>query len=92
MQYGILHMSFTITIYVFRESKDLFPSKSSLLAFSPGLQNCQEINFNLEELLHLSLWICSTLDKFEDLCLFPNGPREYLRGSESSRLTFFPLF
>ena len=57
-QYGILHMSSIITIYVFRESKDLFPSKSLLLAFSPSLQNCQEMNFNLEELLHLSLWIC----------------------------------
>ena len=57
-QYGILHMSSIITIYVFRESKDLFPSNSLLLAFSPSLQNCQEMNFNLEELLHLSLWIC----------------------------------
>ena len=57
-QYGILHMSSIITIYVFRESKDLFPSNSVLLAFSPSLQNCQEMNFNLEELLHLSLWIC----------------------------------
>lgn len=54
-QYGILHMSFEKTIYVFRESKDLFPSQSLLLAFSPSLQNCQEMNFNLEELLHLSL-------------------------------------
>ena len=48
-------MSSIITIYVFRESKDLFPSNSLLLAFSPSLQNCQEMNFNLEELLRLSL-------------------------------------
>lgn len=54
-QYGILHMSFAKTIYVFRESKDLFLSQSLLLAFFPSLQNCQEMNFNLEELLHLSL-------------------------------------
>lgn len=54
-QYGILHMSSIITTYVFRESKDLFPSKSLLLAFSPSLHNCQEMNFNLDELLHLSL-------------------------------------
>lgn len=54
-QYGVLHMSSIITIYVFRESEDLFPSKSLLLAFSPSLQNCQEMNFHLEELLHLSL-------------------------------------
>ena len=61
-QYGILHMSSIITIYVFRESKDLFPSNSLLLAFSPSLQNCQEMNFNLEELLlchceFAKLWI-----------------------------------
>lgn len=73
MQYGILHMSSTVTLHVFGESEDLFPSKSLLLAFYPSLPNCQEMNFNLEELLHLSLWICSTMDKFEDLCLFPNG-------------------
>lgn len=73
MQYGFLHMSSTVTLHVFRDSKDSFPSKSLLLAFFPSLSNCQEMNFNLEELLHLSLWICSTLDKFEDLCLFPNG-------------------
>lgn len=84
-------MSFGKTIYVFRESKDLFPSQSLLLAFSPSLQNCQEMNFNLEELLHLSLWICLTLDKFEDVCCFLKGPWEFLWGSESSHLTFFLL-
>lgn len=55
LQYGILHMSPTITPYVFRESEDLFPSKSLLLALPPSLPNCQAMNFNLEELLHLSL-------------------------------------
>lgn len=73
MQYGPLHMSSTVTPYVFRESEDWFPSKSLLLALPPSLPNCQAMNFNLEELLHLSLWICSTLDKFEDLCSSPMG-------------------
>lgn len=74
MRYGALHMPPAVTPYVFRESEDLFPSKCLLLALPPSLRNCQAMNFNLEELLHLSLWICSTLDKSEDLCLSPVGP------------------
>lgn len=74
VQYGTLHMSPTVTPYVFRESEDSFPSKCWLLALPPSLPNCQAMNFNLEELLHLSSWICSTLKKFEDLCLSPVGP------------------